>query len=244
VTVTNGVRVRVQTPAEIGEPLRTRMFDLMADHFLDAGRPMFDADLDEKDEVLLVEVEEGDLAGFTTFGYREMDTEAGSLLVVYSGDTILRRQDRDRSDLHAHWARHVFQLVDRSTVPVWWLLICSGYKTFRYMPAFFRDYYPPVHAAGTHGDASMKRLRDTIASQWFGDRYDPERGVVSVPGASTLRPGVADIDERRLADPRVAEFVRLNPGHAAGDELACVCRLARDNLTAAGRRAVGDGTRQ
>jgi hypothetical protein len=42
----------------------------------------------------------------------------------------------------------------------------------------------------------------------------------------------------------VSHFLRCNPGHARGDELACLAEIATDNLTAAGRRilaAIGRG---
>jgi len=41
-----------------------------------------------------------------------------------------------------------------------------------------------------------------------------------------------------MDDPHVAFFVRRNPGHARGDELACLCELNESNLTRAGRRMV------
>ena len=42
----------------------------------------------------------------------------------------------------------------------------------------------------------------------------------------------------RLRDPQVAFFARMNPGHARGDELACLTELSRANLTRAGQRMV------
>jgi hypothetical protein len=50
---------------------------------------------------------------------------------------------------------------------------------------------------------------------------------------------VAEIDAQRLADPHVAYFQAANPGHARGDELACLAELALENLTPAGRRMLG-----
>ena len=53
-----------------------------------------------------------------------------------------------------------------------------------------------------------------------------------------LRPHLAGIPPQRMDDPHVAFFVRRNPGHIRGDELACLCELSEDNLTRAGRRMV------
>jgi hypothetical protein len=41
-----------------------------------------------------------------------------------------------------------------------------------------------------------------------------------------------------MDDPHVACFAARNPGHARGDELACLCELTESNLTRAGRRMV------
>ena len=47
----------------------------------------------------------------------------------------------------------------------------------------------------------------------------------------------------RLANPDVAFFARVNPGHEAGDELVCLTTLDDDNLTRAGRRMLARGRR-
>jgi hypothetical protein len=36
-------------------------------------------------------------------------------------------------------------------------------------------------------------------------------------------------------------FVRMNPGHAEGDELACIAPISRSNLTRAGIRLLSAG---
>jgi hypothetical protein len=85
----------------------------------------------------------------------------------------------------------------------------------------------------------MRRILDALAMAKFGAAYDATRGVVRLPGATPLRHGVAEITPRRLRDPHVAFFVAANPGHARGDELACLVRVTPDNVTRAGRRMLG-----
>jgi len=62
--------------------------------------------------------------------------------------------------------------------------------------------------------------------------------VVRFKEPTPLKRGVAEITDERLRDPRVAFFARMNPGHVYGDELACITRLSRANLTRAGVRMV------
>ena len=80
---------------------------------------------------------------------------------------------------------------------------------------------------------------EALAQAKFSGRFDREAGVVRPESAAPLRSGVADVTEKRLADPHVAFFVSANPGHARGDELVCLTELAPENLTPAGRRMLG-----
>jgi hypothetical protein len=47
---------------------------------------------------------------------------------------------------------------------------------------------------------------------------------------------VSDPSRRAKHDPHVRFFIDANRGHVNGDELACLVRVADDNLTAAGVR--------
>ena len=82
-------------------------------------------------------------------------------------------------------------------------------------------------------------MLDALALRKFPSEYDPEQGVVRFARAAPLRPGVAEITGQRLHDPHVAFFEVANPGHARGDELACLAELVPANLTPAGRRMLG-----
>jgi hypothetical protein len=112
-------------------------------------------------------------------------------------------------------------------------LICSGYKTFRFLPVFFRDFYPNPEADTPH---EIQHILDALGRAKFGDRYDAASGIVRLPRPMPLRDGIADVTGQRLRDPMVAFFAGRNPGHGNGDELACVTELTRSNLTRAGER--------
>ena len=52
----------------------------------------------------------------------------------------------------------------------------------------------------------------------------------------------ADLDAPRPKDPHDRFFRRVNPGWVSGDELVCLTRVHRDNLTPAGRRILRQAT--
>jgi hypothetical protein len=141
------------------------------------------------------------------------------------------------------WSRHVFALArQRPERETYWFLISSGYATYRFLPTFFRRFVPSPDASDAEPSPEAEResaLLRAFATARYGDRFDAASGVVRLAHPTPLREGVAEVTPRRRADPHVAFFLERNPGHARGDELACLTRVHPDNLTPAGRRMVG-----
>jgi len=118
--------------------------------------------------------------------------------------------------------------------PLYWLLISSGYKTYRFLTVFYKEYYPRYD---TPTPPDIQFLMEHLATQRFGSDYCHEDGVVRFrDGATPLREGVAEVTDERLHDPHVAFYLECNPGYVNGDELVCITRVHPDNFTPAGRR--------
>ena len=205
---------------------RDAMFALYTTYFATSDRIAFERDLAEKEWVILLRDDDGAVDGFSTL----MRMHVADSTVFFSGDTIVARHRWGTFDLPRMWARHVFAAADDDT---YWFLISSGYRTYRCLPVFFRDFVPRPG-----GNAAMKPLLDEIATAKFGDAYDPRTGVIRLATPAPLREGVSD-PELRMNNPHVRFFVEANPGHADGDELACLVRVDVANLTAAGLRMIG-----
>ena len=73
---------------------------------------------------------------------------------------------------------------------VYWFLICSGYRTYRFLPVFFREFFP-THRRPT--PAGARRVLDTLATRKFPTTYDATAGVIRPRPAARLRPGVAEV---------------------------------------------------
>jgi hypothetical protein len=218
---------------------RDGMYGLLAAYFQNTSRAQFERDLFEKQTVILLRDQaDGSVAGFSTLMEIPVTVQGRRVVGFFSGDTIIGREHWGSTLLGRLWLKTVFGEADRMAVEspetqLYWFLISSGYKTWRYLPIFFINYSPhPTATASAFDGAVLRRL----ASQKFGSEYDVEHGVVRFRQASPLRVGVADVTEQRLRDPLVEFFVRANPGHVHGDELACLARLSRANLTRAGHR--------
>ena len=228
--------------ARLTAEARDRMYVLLTTYFAGTCRGRFDADLAEKESVVLLrDRDTEEIQGFSTFMRIEISVDERDIVAFFSGDTIVATQFWGESTLSRLWSQTVFAEADcivakRPSTPVFWFLICSGYKTYRFLPVFFRKFYPNPE---TRTPDDFQRILDTLGRAKFGNRYDA--GVVRLEQAAPLRPGVADITEQRLRDPLVAFFSSRNPGHSQGDELACITAISRSNLTRAGERMVGSG---
>jgi hypothetical protein len=202
---------------------RDAMFALYTTYFATSDRVTFERDLAEKEWVVLLADDEGTIEGFSTL----MRIGVGDATVFFSGDTIVARHRWGSFDLPRTWSRHVFAHADANA---YWFLISSGWRTYRFLPLFFREFYPR--------NAELKPLLDTIAMSRFGESYDVRTGVIRLAIPAPLRDGISD-PEARLSNPHVRFFLEANPGHADGDELACLVPIRPDNLTSAGQRMAG-----
>ncbi|MCU0494261.1 MAG: hypothetical protein MUD01_21950 [Chloroflexaceae bacterium] len=213
---------------------REAMYGLLASYFSDTSPAIFARDLAEKESVILLHDAAGHMRGFSTFMRLQALVEGRTVQAFFSGDTIVHHDYRAETALPRLWAQHVFRLAaEPGQGEVYWFLICSGYKTYRFLPLFFREFYPTCTSPTP---PEMQQVLDALARCKFPTEYDQSRGVVRLHGATPLRPAVADVTEARLRDPHVAFFAAANPGHAQGDELACIAPLRVENLTPAGRR--------
>jgi len=215
---------------------RDAMFALLARHFEGVAREHFEADLAEKNWVLLIE-DEGRLCGFSTLVFYQTRYRGEVVAVVYSGDTIMERGAWGTPELPRSWIAAVRTLQWQSPrVPIYWLLLTSGFRTYRFLPVFFREFFPRPERP-TPPDVSARLA--FLAEERLGARYLKQRGIVRFAQPQRLRAELAEVPEGRRRDPYVAFFLERNPGWREGDELVCLTEIAYSNLTPAGRRMWG-----
>jgi len=228
------VRGRLVRRDELTGAERDAMYGLLTGAFAGVTRERFAADLAEKTWALLLEGEAG-LQGFSTLLLYETHLPGeGVCTVVYSGDTIVDPAAWGSAALPRCWIGAVRRL--REEHPrgrLWWLLLTSGFRTYRFLPVFWRDFWPRWDVP-TPPEAQARL--DLLAAERLGGLYSKEQGIVRFPQPQRLRGELALVPEGRLVDPHVAFFLAKNPGWREGDELACLTEIAADNLTAAGRR--------
>lgn len=226
----------VATPRHaLGIAARHEMRRLMAEHFDGVTETQFDRDLAAKDWVLRFS-RDGVLVGFSTLQVFSASHDGRDVNVIYSGDTVMAPEAWGSPVLARAWIALVRTIQEsHPEAPWYWLLLSSGFRTYRFLPVFWREFWPR-HDRDT--PAEVGSLLAGLARDRFGSRFDAARGVVRFEHPQRLRAHLAAIPEGKESDAHVRFFLERNPGHAAGDELVCLTELGNANLTAAGARMV------
>ena len=219
--------------ADLSAAQKSEMFGLLTQHFEGVTREQFARDLAEKNLALLLRRGEK-LVGFSTQLAYTTRFENETVNVIYSGDTIVSPEAWGTTALPRAWVAGVEKL--RATLPpgkCYWLLLTSGFRTYRFLPVFWREFFPRFDRAMP---PELARLLKQLGGERFGDQFDGEAGVVRFKNPQRLSGGLNVVPAGRASDPHVDFFLAHNPGHADGDELVCLTELCHENLTAAGRR--------
>jgi hypothetical protein len=224
----------VQEVSCLSPPERDSLFGLFDRHFQGVTRQAFEADLMEKRWVILLRWSDGALAGFSTLVDFEVTVSGEPIRALFSGDTIVDPSAWGRPELARTWGSVVFPWAESEpSRRAFWFLICSGFRTYRFLPVFFSRFIPNV--GGTEHEDWLRILR-SLARHRYGEQYDEESGIVRLRNPTPLRRGVGDPSDRERADRDVQFFVERNPGWTRGDDLACLALIARENVTRAGER--------
>jgi hypothetical protein len=241
---TSGGRLRGETVAvaELDDDQVAVFYELYAANYDAADRERFESDLREKDWVVVLEAaSSGDIRGFSTQKvFRTSDPAGRPVRVVFSGDTIIDPQYWGEQELVRAWCRFAGQaLAQAPDLPLYWLLISKGHRTYLYLPLFFERYFPRFDQNTPPYEA---RLLAAVARQRFGRYFDEDAGLLRFASSlGHLKPELAVIPPGRRDDPRVGFFLERNPGYAEGEELVCLARIGPSVMRGIAARSVKEG---
>jgi hypothetical protein len=222
--------------ASLGDVVVSEMFALYERYYGGTSYRRFTTDLANKDHVLLLRDEAGSLQGFSTLAVYERAFAGESMRVLFSGDTVVDEHYWGQQTLAFSWLRLAGEIkAEQPDKRLYWLLISKGHRTYRYLSAFSREFYP---APKCTTPKRFLELMEFLARDRFGDAYDAETGVLHFPQSlGHLREAYTRVPEAHQRLPEVAFFLARNPGYVRGDELVCLCELSAENLQPIARRA-------
>jgi hypothetical protein len=215
--------------AACGSAERRACFELLGRLFLGVTWDEFGRDFQEKDAVMFLrDAETGAIGGFSTVTELELPVDDELVPVVFSGDTAVLPAYRTSFRLGQELVRYLHEAYERHAGrPLSYVLISKGWRTYKILPFFFREFFPR-HDVAT--PAFEGALRDAFGEAKYPERYD--EGVIRFAGdaGQRVRPGSVDALPVRL-DPHTAFFLRANSGYLEGDELVCAARIEPANYT-------------
>ncbi len=218
---------------ELSASEKAGMVSLLKRHFEGVKPEDFAVDLAEKSWAILLKDGNGAVRGFSTLDFYRTEVLGEPSHVLFSGDTIIDKEVWGSPVPVQMWLRSALGFRAKCGTRLDWLLLVSGYRTYRILTTLFRDVHPDY--AGT--SPGLRERMDLLARQRFKGLYYPQFGIVKLRhSVHRLRPGVGDIDEARRRNPVISFFERKNPGHIRGDELCCITEVSEENLTPAAHR--------
>ena len=223
---------------------RGEMFALMQRCYENVRRDCFEEDLNRKWMVIaLHEPVNGRLVGFSTQVVLKMDVNGSTVQALFSGDTVVEPENWGDTALAHEWGQFAVRLIDElDSNDLYWFLTSKGFRTYRYLPLFFREFWPRSNGKC---DARIQGIIDSLGHLVGGRRYNTKRGVIhSSHDQYFVRRAVGEPGMRAQRNPHVNFFLELNPGSDQGDELCCLAPLTRENFTRAAYRMINAHTRE
>jgi len=209
------------------EQQKREMYALMEEFYEDTDLQVFLRDLAEKDYSILLFDEEGKIQGFSTQKILCVEVEGEKVCGVFSGDTIIHKEHWGSMELARLFGRYFMEYGKRCD-RFYWFLISKGYKTYKMLPLYFREYYPNYK---TKTPEYEQKLMDAYAIAKYDEEYDKVSGLILYKGTKDkLKPGVADITDRQLEDKDIQHFLKLNPEYYKGYDLVCLARFSEENI--------------
>lgn len=225
---------------------REEIYLLLCTYFDGVQRDRFDDHLDQSNWVMLIrELDSGILRGFSSFHLYETWFNGEPIAVVQSRDTAVDPCGWPNSVLPRAWiavARILKQEYRHRSL--YWLLLCSNYRTFRSSATLWRKFYPKqggaipqvAQSAGLTLETCWSSLVQTLLDPCADVSYDPVRNIATLAHGWQLRDALQRIPVPRANDPDIRFFAEHNPDHGQGQRLVCLTEIHPANLTIAGRR--------
>lgn len=205
---------------------RNTLYHLWESYYQNVDRAMFDEDFGEKDWVLTLKDSDGTIRGFTTMKFYELEIFGKVIRAIFNGSTIIARDYWGEQELVHTWCRFMGELKrEEPEIPLYWYLIVSGFRTYMFLPLFFRKFYPN-HATETPGFEN--EIIDVLGKMKFPKEY--RQGIVRVEEPrECLDLDLAIPSVHKLRNPHIRFFVEKNKDYLRGDEMVCITEFTIEN---------------
>ncbi|OGC06666.1 hypothetical protein A2526_04745 [candidate division WOR-1 bacterium RIFOXYD2_FULL_36_8] len=225
----NKTIITIKKCANISFQKKDEIFALHLQYFDNTTFEKFNKDFTEKQWCIIIQDIYNKIVGYSTIQLIFDKILSLPVLVLFSGDTLVSKEYWNTNALvigFSNFIEYISQLFPDHKK--YWLLITKGYRTYRFLPLYFKQYYP---AYNIETPKEISILMNSICTKKFGDRYDSQKGLVlSNDKNDFLRPEMAVVPPGKKKDPNVCYFLRRNPNYHKGDELVCLTSIEKENI--------------
>ena len=200
----------------------------LTEAFYDTDRAFAEEKLKEHQRIVLFRSHgERALIGMASVDVYPALFRGRQLVVIYTSHVLLREQYRGHNLIQRVGLRTFLEARMRFPLrPIYWFFDTFSYKSYLLLPRNFRDYWPRFDRPTPEWEGT---LMDQLAVQAYGSAWRPAQGIVVRSGRKRLRPETAPLEEKLTRTAELEFFARVNPGHADGDMLVCLCPLNAAN---------------
>jgi hypothetical protein len=231
------MKINIVKRKNVTPPERAEMYSIFSRYYDNVEHSRFENDLERKTWIIQLRNHDQRIVGFSTLLTYEHSGSSGPAVIIYSGDTIIDSPYRLNGSLAGAFGHFLLRTIEEHrNTSVYWLLTTKGVRTYRFLPVFFKDFFPVFDQQTPD---NIKLLIDEVAEKKFGTNYSPDTQVVSHHGKRD-RLSVSEHDPLLLkrSDPHIDYFVQKNPGYNNGDELVCLTEMSEKNLNSRGWRVI------
>lgn len=215
---------------------KNQMFILMSEFYDNITKMAFLKDLSEKNHCILLYDENDEIKGFSTQKLMNFEVGGKAIHGVFSGDTIIHKDHWGSLELYKGFYEKAMEYGEKYD-NFYWFLISKGYKTYKMLPVFFKEFYPNYRVNTPEFE---QNIMHSFGKTKFPCEYDKNCGVVKYNGTrDRLKKGVADIEMKHLANKDIAFFVKANPGYINGDDIVCLASLKESNIKKPANKLLG-----
>ncbi len=214
---------------ELPATMAREMYHIPDRYFGNVSWKTFKEELYAKDYVILIEsVEEERIVGFSTQMLFTAFLGEEEVSVIYSGDTIIDQKYWGTRELPLQfWNLSRAVAKTNGGKRIFWMLISKGIRTYRFLPVFFRCFYPTYREPVPD---KYQAFMDFIGAYVFPDRYDKNTGLVKSSGKHQYLKAQFHPPVEKTNNPHNAYFYKRNPNYKQGDELLCITEMKIENI--------------